>query len=284
VYHQSVWCKQWSCRRGWHPHLPMFSHVPYAAIHSVLVLLCLLLPLCKEKESAPNWCMLFSQMFSIRMHKTGCSGQTRLVLHVPSPSWAGEAFKLLLLLLLSNCYQSKYCFAGRLHCTDWVPECPASGLCAGFGHDAEGNGCLFLLPSASAFCHCLNFLPLDAILWLFFCFLSSVALWEWCQRSQHMSVQSQNSLLSTHLYIICHAGLWKVLSNVAQHHKWHTMCAVVLCHMRLVHLFSALHCGGLCQLPCLCQPVSCHTWQALDWSYWTWQKCDLMPHQWSTVP
>jgi len=26
------------------------------------------------------------------MHKTGCSGETRLVLHVPSSSWAGKRF------------------------------------------------------------------------------------------------------------------------------------------------------------------------------------------------
>lgn len=88
--------------------------------------------------------------------KIGWSGETWLVLHVPS-SWRGWQHSS------CHCYsceaQLKVCFAGWLHCTDWLPKCPASGLCAGPGHDLEGNFCLLLLPFASAFCHCLQSLP-----------------------------------------------------------------------------------------------------------------------------
>ena len=181
-------------------------------------------------------------------------------------------------MLRTNYFQLKYCFAGRLHCTDWLPECPASGLCAGPGHDSEGNFCLLLLPSASASCRCLDFLP-PAVAFHFLLFPITCGIMEVKSRlTTNMFLQSQNSLLSTHLHIICHAGVWKVHPHVAKHHQWHTMCALVLCHNRLIHLFNTLHCGGLCHLPCLCQSVRCHTWQALDSPYSTSRTCDWMPH------
>jgi len=39
----------------------------------------------------------------IGMHKSGCSGETRLVLHVPSSSWAGKRFNYYC------CYYYYYC-------------------------------------------------------------------------------------------------------------------------------------------------------------------------------
>ena len=47
----------------------------------------------------------------IGMHKTGCSGKTRFVLHAPSSTWTGQRFNC-----LSSYYYDHYCYYYYCYC------------------------------------------------------------------------------------------------------------------------------------------------------------------------